>query len=777
MILHYLRISLRNLRKYKTQTAISICAMAVSLTLMAVVASFVMSIKPAPLLNQPFADRIEQLTFERDHRTYLIATKEDWSLIAGNQLKNAEEIHFLGTSGNTVMVTANSGSKDEHSLVSHIRMGDKEYLKFQGMKSAYSGKVIESIASDGVIINEKLARKLYGKENPIGQSLNVHFYYWGGDYEQFDMNWVIKDVMENPSPGNQFIDCSDYLWISEEHLPISNHMYCYFVLKEGSSREALANELKEIFPNENVSLQNVKEKHTDETSLMIQKSVILFLFLFVLVSFFNYLRQQLQLFRLREREIALRTCVGSQASSLFTLFSTEIMIVLCLTLILSLTLTYLLIGFLTSSYTDLFELGNYSFDGAIPLTLITVGILIVISIIAVALTVRRIRLDQTGLALRMKPRPKHRLRNVGLTVQMTVCILFAWVTVMFLMSVSSIKDYYGIPADVVKYKNCLLLSGNGLSEDKKKEIYDKIESVESVENVYNFVNLYTSFVVDYDKNKYFPYYEIHQDGNDVIDFYNLKIKDIQEHVNPDRYILITEDFKQKLIENNLWNGKTVNFTNIGEFEVKGLIETIPFIEANERNVVIVYANNPIYGESVLDRVILPKTGKENETHNAINDIIREVLPSRIDITAKNFYKSVAGNYDVMNAIIYIIYILSAISLVTTIAGVYAGVSLDTRRRRKEMALRKLNGAGRMVIAMIFLRTYIWIIVVAALAALPLCLIFVEEWLTDFFNGLNMGNVLIAYIIALLLVIAITVCTIGWKIRNIMKVDPVEYLKE
>ncbi len=83
----------------------------------------------------------------------------------------------------------------------------------------------------------------------------------------------------------------------------------------------------------------------------------------------------------------------------------------------------------------------------------------------------------------------------------------------------------------------------------------------------------------------------------------------------------------------------------------------------------------------------------------------------------------------------------------------------------------------MVIAMIFLRTYTSIIDVAALAALPLCLIFVEEWLTDFFNGLNMGNVLIAYIIALLLVIAITVCTIGWKIRNIMKVDPVEYLKE
>ncbi len=777
MILHYIQISLRNLRKYKTQTAISISAMAVSLTLMVVVASFVLSIKPAPLLNQPYADQVERLTFERNHRTYFIATKEDWSLIAGNQLKNAEEIHFLGTSGNAVMVTSNSGNKDERSLVTYVRMADKEYLQFQGMKSAYSGKKIESIASDGIVINEKLARKLYGKNNPIGQSLNVHFYYWDGNYEEFDMNWVIRDVMENPSPGNVFIDCSDYLWISDEHLPISHHMYCYLVLKEGSSREALANELKEMFPNESVSLQNVKENYTDDATLMIQKSIILFLFLFVLVSFFNFLRQELQLFRLREREVALRTCVGSQASSLFTLFSTEIMIVLGFTLILSLTLTYLLIGFLTSSYTDLFELENYSFAGAIPLTLIAVGILIVISFIAVALTVRRIRRDQTGLALRMKPLPKHRLRNVGLTVQMTVCILFAWVSVMFFMSVGSIKDYYGLPSDVDKYKNCILVSFNDISIDKKKEIYDKIESVESVEKVYKFVDLYTSYVVDDEQNKYFPYYEIHQDGNDAIDYYNLKIKDIQANVDPDRYVYITEEFKQELIDNDLWNGRTVNLSHIGEFEVKGLIETIPFKEANKRNGVIVYAQNPIYDELILDRVVLPKTGKGNDTYNAINDIFREVLPSRIDITAKSFYKSVAGNYDVMNTIISIIYVLSAISLVTTMAGVYASVSLDTRRRKKEMALRKLNGAEQNVIAMIFLRTYVWIIVVAVLVSLPLCLMVVDELLKEFFLGLNSGNVVIAYIMALLIVIAITAGTIAWKIRDIMHADPIEYLKE
>lgn len=778
MLLHYIRISLRNLNKYKTQTAISIVSMAVSMMLLAVVAAFLLSIKPSPLLSLPYADRVEQLVFGDDPDSQYIS-KEEMSLITGHQFKNAEDIHFSDMSGNAILARANADSKDERSISSRVRLGDKEYLKFLGMKSVYSGKQIEPFSQDETVIDQRLARKLFGKENPIGKKLDVHFYYWG-NVTDFDKSWVIKDVMENPSPADDFLYSGDNVYITDYHLQMTKNNTCYFVLREGSSREALAEELREILPDKEVVLLHVKEYYSDKTSVIIRNSIILFLFLFLLVSFSNYLRQQTQLFRLREREVALRTCVGSQPGSLFSLFSTEILIVLTLTLVLTLALIYAVEGFLISRHINLFEIENYNFDEAIPIAIVSTVILIIISIAVVALTVRRIRRDQTGLALRMKPRPKHRLRNVGLTVQMSVCVLFTWITVLFFMSTKSIKEYYGIPEDIDRYKNCLQMSSMRITQDQVQQIYSKIKSLESVEKIYRLMDFQTAFMLDSDRMDYFTYSEYRQNDEDALDFYGMKnkIKDIQPHANPDKYILVSEEFKQKLIDKGLWNGKTVKLPYTEEYDVKGIIDPIPFRDADNGRFVVVYdAPNPFYGD-VYDRIVMPKPGKVNETRDAINAIISEVMPGRMDVKVESFYDLIAERYNLLTTMITIIYILSAISVVTSMAAVYAGVSLDTRRRRKEMALRKLNGAGPKVIAMIFVRTYMVIIAVAALIALPIGFIVITKIREfDMLSSLNTDSIVITFLLALLLIIAVTTLTIAWKIRNVMTADPIEYLKE
>lgn len=218
---------------------------------------------------------------------------------------------------------------------------------------------------------------------------------------------------------------------------------------------------------------------------------------------------------------------------------------------------------------------------------------------------------------------------------------------------------------------------------------------------------------------------------------------------------------------------------MGEYEIKGEIDNIPFHGEANSCVIAQYDEIQPVNFNYYDRIILPKAGKEKEAMETINAAIREVLPSRIDIKAECYYDNVALKYDVFFILISIIYILSAISVVTTMAGVYAGVALDTRRRRKEMALRKLNGAGRKVIAMIFTRTYIWIIAVAAIISVPLFFITFDydEVKRNVLMGISYGDMAIAYIITLSLIIAITAVTIAWKIRDIMHADPIEYLKE
>ncbi len=775
MIGHYFRISLRNLRKYKMQTAISICAIAVSLTLMAIVSSIMLSFRPTPLLNQPYADKVEM--FAQDEMSRTVGT-EDRELIKGHQFRNVKELHLTATSEYNIMVTANPSGKDEHTMMVYGGLKDHGYLNFLGEKSVYSGETVGTFKDNEVVITDWLAKKLFEDENPIGKTVSLQLPHYLRTLIK-EGNYVVKDVIKRPASNNNFLYNNEHIYIFTEKIP-DDVCFLYFVLREGASREDLQKELEELLSGRKILLHNVKAAYDETEYINIRRSIILFLFLFVLVSFSNYLRQQTQLFRLREREVALRSCVGGSPNSLFSLFATEIMVVLLLTLALTLTLTTVVIGFLMTNYYS--RVDNYNLGDSFPIALISTAILIFIGIIVAAITVRRIRRDQTGLALRMKPRPKHKLRNVGLIIQMTISILFLWLTSLYFLSVDYIMNWYGIPDNVDKFKRTLSITLKGVSNEDSDKIFARIDTLQSVERVFNYNEIMTVF----DENDGFPnhsyYTEYYQNNNDIVDFYELDIRELPGKTNPDRYVLINEEFKQMLIDKNLWNGKTLFLPNRDdiEFEVRGVFDQIPLKEEFIKKAIIVTdrtSSPDFFGEII--RLILPKEGKDKEARDAIKQIIKEELPSRLDIKLESFFNLYApGAYSTIRAFITIIYILAIISVITTMAAVYAGVSLDTRRRRKEMALRKLNGAGRSVIAMIFIRSYIVIISLAALIALPLGLICMPRLgELDFKFHIYTDNIVIPYIFTLLFVIAITVCTIAWKIRSIMKVDPVEYLKE
>ena len=779
MFLHYIQISFRNLNKYKTQTFISICAMAVSLTLMAIVSSVMLSYKTSSLLSQSYADRVEQFAHDEMSRT---VSSDDKALILGHQFNSVKEIHQSSTSVFNIMASAAPSGKDEQSLVVYGVLKDPGYFRFLGEKSVYSGERLGEFKRNEVVITDWLAKKLFDKENPIGQTISLRFPYLSKLTDLKEGDFIVKDVIIRPSTNNEFIFLTNQIFIFTDNIP-DDPSFMYFVLRDGASRDELQKELSDLLPGKSFLLHNVKATYDQSRSETFRKLIILFLFVFVLVSFTNYIRQQAQLFRLREREVALRTCIGSQPMSLFVLFATEIMIVLIFTIALSLILICVITGFLNTNYNSLIEDNNYSFTESYPIALISAAILIAIGMLVAFITVRRIRRDQTGLAMRMRPQPKYRFRNVGLIVQMTISILFLWLTSLAFLSIDSIRNWYGIPEDTDRYERALCIKTNWLEKEDTERIFARIDTLESVERIFSYSQSMSLF----DPYEGFPnlsfYTEWFQNSDDIEEFFNLEIKELPGKVNPDRYILISEDFKQMLIDKNLWNGKTLTlpYRAYGEYEIKGVYDNLPLNEKYTRKTMIVTDRNANCDQcgGELSRIILPKAGKESEAKNSIDDIIREVLPARVDIKTDSYFNLFAPRqYSMIRAVITIIYILSVISVITTVAAVYSGVSLDTRRRRKEMALRKLNGAGPKVIAMIFARTYIVIIAAAALIALPLGLIGIPKLVEyDILFQIHTENIVIPYLIIILIVITVTALTIARKIRDIMYADPIEYLKE
>ena len=774
MILHYLRISLRNLNKYKTQTAISICAMAVSLTLMAIVSSIMLDIKSSSLLDQPYAERVEQFYYGKDGSLY--ANHDDLSLIINHHFKNAEGIHYLEGATYFMNVTSDPGSDNERALTSVGTSMDSDFMKFLGTKSAISGNIVNSISEKEVIITDWLAKKLFNEENPIGRYINLDYRDFNGS--KINRKYIIKDVVKSQNEISHPIPQRCHVFLSADNLSKEVKSSCFFILREEASPDSLIKELNELLPADDIMLQNVYSIQMQEESkiISVRNTVILFLFLFVLISFSNYLRQHTQLFRLREREVALRTCIGCTPKSLFILFVSEIMIVLLLTIFLAVTIINLVTLYFTTYFRLVLDPLKIDFAGAIPMALITSVVLMVISIIVVAITIRRIRRNQTGLALRMKPQPKHKLRNVGLTIQLSISILFIWFSILLFMSLEGIKDELGIPEHEEKFKRCLTTVIHGISDEEINEINSKIESLESIEKIYN--DYY--FTTNFDQETYrgsTQFMTFFQKNNDVVDFYDLEVKEVPVHVNPDRYILINEEFKQMLIDMNQWNGKTetLPFQGKEEYEVGGIFTGKTFSnQITDKSVIVTDAS---LTDSYFDKIILPKEGKENETKYEIERIFNEVSPSRIDLSVENWLDETVPEYNMYLALVVIITFLSIISVITSMGCIYSAVSLDTRRRRKEMALRKLNGAGRKVIGMIFIRAYIWIISMAMIISFPISFIIINTIPYQGFRELGYDHAMIAYALSLLLLVIVTGCSIMWKVRNVMKVDPIEYLKE
>jgi ABC-type antimicrobial peptide transport system permease subunit len=123
---------------------------------------------------------------------------------------------------------------------------------------------------------------------------------------------------------------------------------------------------------------------------------------------------------------------------------------------------------------------------------------------------------------------------------------------------------------------------------------------------------------------------------------------------------------------------------------------------------------------------------------------------------------------------YIILFLAVVSILITLLGVYSAITLDTERRRKEVAIRKVNGARAPQIAMLFTRLYLILLVATAAVAFPIIYIVLQQWkqwTVAFFDDgiLFWPGIFLA-------VAAFTGLTICFRIWRIARSNPAETIK-
>ena len=126
------------------------------------------------------------------------------------------------------------------------------------------------------------------------------------------------------------------------------------------------------------------------------------------------------------------------------------------------------------------------------------------------------------------------------------------------------------------------------------------------------------------------------------------------------------------------------------------------------------------------------------------------------------------------------WILSAICLVICLMGIWSTIALDTRSRQKEVALRKIHGAKRGDIALLFGRLYLWLIGIATLVSTPLIILFntlLKDWARNgFINGMaERLSPTLPILGALIITALIIILIVGYHLHQVLRVKPAEMI--
>ena len=102
------------------------------------------------------------------------------------------------------------------------------------------------------------------------------------------------------------------------------------------------------------------------------------------------------------------------------------------------------------------------------------------------------------------------------------------------------------------------------------------------------------------------------------------------------------------------------------------------------------------------------------------------------------------------------------------------VTLACNRRRKEIAIRKVNGASIKDIFMIFFRQYLWITIASSAVAFPLGVFVMQRWLEQYTRRVSLEWWLFAGVFALVLLIVMG--SMIFRVTKAAKENPAEVVK-
>ena len=810
---HNLKIAFRNLLKYKLQNLISIIALAVGIVTLTATHFIVKHMGAPSISEEEYYDRcylVEIVDINAPDVKYATDETETKNMSFGNKVHSitVEILSALTSNGNLPGVEKmfdNCSVTGGYLLISRTdfllpdsteRTGESKFfltdpdrLQHCGIRSALTGEKLPVLNDKEVFISELQAREVFGEQNPVGCTLTMKIL--GGVY-----TLTVRDVIKNEKMMD-YVKNYMYVYLKDEPDGGRYASELLIQLSENATLEAVHAEInRRLEPfSMKARIRTLRDVHAETVGVQIvSRNVVYAISALILVAaLIGFLKMQLQLFSMRQREVALRRVHGASKRSIFMLFFCEVALIL----ILAFGTAWLFAQWLSNyaeTYMMMFlsELG-WKIEGIYESVTVISLITFLICILVIGISTRRQLRQRQGMAIQLHKNRKHTLRNTMLGVQFVISITFLGGTLSLTQFVNRMMESYNVPENDDFYAECIQVSP--FHEEDGQKLWEYLRSGENYDIKHYFC---------IEDQTFLPIEEV-SDSPELVEelrrshwrcreladtsyfaFWQRPIKWILPPEERYNCLLLSDTLYSELKKRGITDSGVLHIKEGKPYRIGGTYAIAPYISSKWvtalQEMAIIKDGTQQNGiEETLtsgEFIIVPREGKYNKVFTDLTELMARINPKPVNPVVINLRKQLAAELSLLENMQRGAWILTGICLVICLMGIWSTIALDTRSRQKEVALRKIHGAKRKDIALLFGRLYLWLIGVASILAIPAVILF-SQFLQDWGKQEFIPSHLISPVMPLALSISITslivLLVVSLHVRKVIKQHPADII--
>lgn len=813
LIQNYLKVSFRDLKRNKTFTGINLFGLIAGMTVSLLMLQYVLFETSFDDFNED-ADRMYRVINDRYQNGELIQRGAiTYPTIGPMMTKDLPEIEsytrMVMSGGNFI-----NYEEDVYRTGDYL-IADEHFPSFFSYKFIKGDKKECLDAAFKMVLTERFAKKLVktgeSVTDLIGRAINFNY----------PTPFMITGIMENP-PKNSHLQF-DFITSYKSFIAIEGEgadtswewsdFYHYVKLKEGVHSASLDSKLVDFGlryfkggevsgSDEKFSLQPLSEVHLDDTmeyevaEVTNGSTVWLMLYIaifIVVIAWINYINLNTSRAIQRAKEVGIRKSVGAQKSQIIRQSFIETLLLNLIALIVSIGLVLILQpAFNSLTGLDLnLSIIIFSSIGSIPFPIILAGILFIsLAFVALypALLVTQFS-TQDVLKGSFKLKGEIAWLRKGMVVfQFSLAVILITATIAIARQIDfMVNQDLGVDVDKTMVVYGPVMTNWDSTFINKVDLFKKdLSTLSGVEKA-TFSN--------------------HVPGSNLGRIFRITSEADPEVKNlTSNYISVDHEFSE-LYNIELVTGRDFRFTdhNLDGRQIKNLIINESAVshlkfsspeDAIGRSVnfynkdwTIVGVIKDFHQESLHRRIapvfLLPyyRTG-----NNFSVKFSSEVTPALIEAVEKRYNQYFPGNYfdylfleDEISALYdddvrvsRVSNVFAALSIIIAILGLYGLVMISLVRKTKEIGIRKVLGANLRQLLTLLSKEFLLLVIIAVLVGVPVSYLLLMEWKTGFAYSINLGIGL--FLLSSILLILISVITIGFQTRKITNNNPVESLR-